>query len=253
MKTVGTLLSGLAVVGLTAAAPAPNLADAADCGSFSVPVARNAAYKAHGPLALAKVYHKYGKTLPDDLAAAVARFRSSQRKARRATGSVSNAPEQYDSEYISGVQIGTPAQTLPLDFDTGSSDLWVFSTETSSREVDGQTLYSPSKSSSAQKLQGESWKISYGDGSSSSGDVYSDVVSIGGLSVKGQAVESATTVSSTFTEDTGSSGLLGLGFSNINTVSPNQQKTFFANAQSSLDKPVFTANLKHGAGKCLLS
>jgi aspergillopepsin I len=125
--------------------------------------------------------------------------------------------------------------------------LWVFSTETSGSG--GQTLYSPSKSSTAKKLSGATWSISYGDGSSSSGDVYTDVVTIGGLTVSSQAVESAKKVSSAFTSDTDSSGLLGLAFSSINTVSPTQQKTFFDNAKSSLSSPVFTADLKHGAGK----
>ena len=62
----------------------------------------------------------------------------------------------------------------------------------------------------------------------------------------GQAVELAKTISSEFAQDQ-SDGLLGLAFSSINTVKPDQQQTFFANAESSLDSPLFTANLKKGA------
>jgi hypothetical protein len=123
---------------------------------------------------------------------------------------------------------------------------WVFSTETPSSEVEGQALYSPGSSSSAQLLSGYSWSITYGDGSSSSGDVYDDVVSVGGVSFASQAVESAQQVSSQFSSDTASSGLLGLAFSSINTISPTSQNTFFDNVKSSLASPLFTANLLKG-------
>jgi hypothetical protein len=41
------------------------------------------------------------------------------------TSVISAEDQQNDSEYLAQVQIGTPAQTVTLDFDTGSSDLWV--------------------------------------------------------------------------------------------------------------------------------
>lgn len=34
-------------------------------------------------------------------------------------------PMDYDYEFVSPIQIGTPPQTLYLDFDTGSADLYV--------------------------------------------------------------------------------------------------------------------------------
>ncbi len=226
-------------------------------GSFSVHQVRNNKFAGrHGPLALAKAYNKFGAQMPDDLSAAVARITAELGLERRSTGSATTTPEQYDSEYLTPVSIGTPAQVLNLDFDTGSSDLWVFSSELPKSSINGQAIYTPSKSSTSKKLKGASWSISYGDGSSSSGDVYNDVVTVGGLKVSSQAVETAKTVSSEFSQDGSNDGLLGLAFSSINTVSPSQQNTFFDNAAANLDSPLFTADLRAGQRKyppaCLL-
>lgn len=152
-------------------------------------------------------------------------------------------------EYLTPVQIGTPPQTVMLDFDTGSSDLWVFSSTTPTTQSQGHQLYTSNKSSTATTVQGAKWKITYGDGSGASGTVFQDVVSVGGVSVKSQAVEAATTVSGSFVQDTDTSGLLGLAMDSINTVTPTAQKTFFSNAMKNLAMPLFTANLKQGRGE----
>ncbi|KAH6895402.1 aspartic peptidase domain-containing protein [Thelonectria olida] len=210
--------------------------------NFTVEQVKNTKFIRNGSLALAKAYNKYGVPLPKALEETISGFNR-----RRSEGSATTTPVESDSEWLTPVQIGTPAQTLTLDFDTGSSDLWVFSTETSSSQVNGQTLYSPSKSSTSKKVTGATWSIQYGDGSSSSGDVWTDKVTVGGLTVSAQAVEAAKSVSSSFTSESDLDGLLGLGFSSINTVTPKKQKTFFDNALSTLDSPVFTADLKHNA------
>ncbi|KAK0624558.1 secreted aspartic proteinase precursor [Bombardia bombarda] len=242
MPSLAALLAAttLAAGGFASAIPT-RIGTTANTGNASLTQVRNPHYVRHGPIALAKVYRKYGVPLSDDLQAAVNRIVQ-----KRSTGSATTTPEDYDVEYLTPVSIGTPAQVLNLDFDTGSSDLWVFSSETPSSEVSGQAIYTPSKSTTAKKLSSATWEISYGDGSSSSGDVYLDKVTVGGLSVSSQAVEAAQKVSSEFTSDSANDGLLGLAFSSINTVSPTQQKTFFDNAKSSLTSPVFTADLKAG-------
>lgn len=123
----------------------------------------------------------------------------------------------------------------------------MFSSELASASTTGHNVYNPSNSKTSKLLTGETWSISYGDGSSASGNVYADTVSVGKTTATSQAVECAETISSQFQSDTGSDGLLGLAFDAINTVTPDKQKTFFDNAKSSLLAPLFTANLKKGA------
>lgn len=229
------LTAGLA--GLAAAAPS---APVPKVGTFSVNQVRNPGYVAHGPYQLAKTYLKYGATLPPSLSKIMADIKLK----KRSTGTAKAVPEQYDIQYLTPVNIGTPAQKLNLDFDSGSSDLWVFSTDTPSSQVNGQAQYDPSKSSTAKKMSGATWSITYGDGSASAGYVYTDVVNVGGISFDSQAVETATKVSSSFSRDSNNDGLLGLAFSQLNAVEPKSQKTWFDNLKESLDDAVWTADLK---------
>ncbi|KAH6695649.1 endothiapepsin [Plectosphaerella plurivora] len=246
MHNFGTfLVSLLAATGYAAVVPKIGVPEQ-ETGTFSVRALPNPGFQhRNGAIALAKAYHKFGKEAPVDVAQAAGNA-TAARLTKRTTGSATTTPEDSDVEYLTPVQIGTPAQTLNLDFDTGSSDLWVFSTETPSSQVNGQTRYNPASSSTSTKVSGSTWSISYGDGSSSSGDVYTDKVTIGGLTVAKQAVEAAQKVSASFTSDP-LDGLLGLAFSTINTVKPTKQKTFFDNAKASLNAPLFTADLKHAA------
>ncbi|EOA81928.1 uncharacterized protein SETTUDRAFT_156821 [Exserohilum turcica Et28A] len=157
---------------------------------------------------------------------------------------------QNDSLYLCEVGIGTPEQKLYLDFDTSSADLWVWSTELpksilqSANPANQQVAFDASKSSTFKKLDNATWKISYGDSSSASGDVGTDVLDLGGLKVENQAIELAKELSQQFAQGNGS-GLLGLAFSSINTVKPDQQKTPVDNiiAQQPERSQLFTAYL----------
>ncbi|EXK77268.1 hypothetical protein FOQG_18014 [Fusarium oxysporum f. sp. raphani 54005] len=132
-------------------------------------------------------------------------------------GEVTAEDVPFDSMYLCEVSIGTPPQKFNLDFDTGSADLWVFSTELSKRIQEGHNVFNPLTSSSFNELTDKTWKISYGDGSSASGDCGSDDVTIGGLTIKNQTVELASQLDQQFARGKGD-GLLGLAFPQINTV-----------------------------------
>jgi hypothetical protein len=165
--------------------------------------------------------------------------------ATNGTGSVTATPEQGDVEYLAPISIG--GQTMNMDFDSGSSDLWVFNTQLATASQTGHTNFNPSTSTTFKLMQGASFSISYGDGSGAAGNVGTDTVNIGGATVTSQAIELATAVSASFVQDTQSNGLVGLAFSKLNTVKPTQQKTFFGNAMATLPMPVFTADLRHAA------
>jgi len=154
---------------------------------------------------------------------------------------------QNDLEYVVPVTIGTPGVTLNLDFDTGSSDLWVWSSELTN-QGSGHNVYNPKNSSSAKALAGATWNISYGDGSSASGNVYTDTVKIGSVAIPAQAVELAEKLSAQFAQGEGSDGLLGLAWPALNTVQPQAQKTPVENMidRGLIPQGLFTVALDKG-------
>lgn len=197
----------------------------------------------NGAAALGKTFRKYGWEVPDATSRKVTTSQELAADPIRGEGTVKATPEEGDASFLSPVSIG--GQTLMLNFDTGSSDLWVFNTDLSTEQTQGHSVFDPKKSKTFKPMGGASFKISYGDSSAASGAVGTDTVNIGGAKVEGQAIELATTITNSFLQDVDSDGLVGLAFGSINTVKPRRQKTFFENVKATLDKPVFTANLRH--------
>ncbi|KAH6851332.1 aspartic peptidase domain-containing protein [Chaetomium sp. MPI-CAGE-AT-0009] len=192
-------------------------------GRATLSQVRRPNYRFNGARQVYRTYLKYGVPAPDDLIKAVAHTDAlNSAAAKRDTGSAAATPidPRFDIAYVTPVTIGTPPQMLQLDLDTGSSDLWVFSSHMPASQVRGQQIYAPDKSSTSKLLDGHSWSITYGDGSASRGNVYTDNFTIGGITVESQAVETAQQVSSSFTTEDNIDGLVGLGFSTLNTVRP---------------------------------
>ena len=145
------------------------------------------------------------------------------------TGDVPAEDVQNDVQYLAEVGLGTPAQNLRLNFDTGSSDLWCWSTELPSTlqsegKKTGHAIFDASKSSTWKDSPGQTWQMQYEDGSTARGDVGTDTLLIGGLSIENQAIERASQLSEQFRQSEGD-GLLGLAFGKINMVKPDHVET----------------------------
>jgi hypothetical protein len=84
-------------------------------GSFTITQQPNPNYNSsglNGVAALQYAYNKFGRKIDVSVLAGVF-----------GTVPTSPWPSTYDREYITSVSIGTPPQVLPMDIDTGSSDL----------------------------------------------------------------------------------------------------------------------------------
>ncbi|KAF8265090.1 acid protease [Lactarius quietus] len=118
--------------------------------------------------------------------------------------------------WYGSITVGTPAVTYTVDFDTGSSDLFLPGSDCGST-CDGHTLYNPSASSTSGDF-GQTFELQYGDGSTVRGKQYTDTVTLSGYKATGQRFGAATTYSSGFESHSfPADGLLGMGYESISS------------------------------------
>ncbi|KAI9012059.1 rhizopuspepsin 6 precursor [Phycomyces nitens] len=222
MKLSASIAALLAIASFSAVKAAPTVSTVPTGNTHTFTLTNNPSFKPNATRAVLKARGKY------------ARF--SNDPTTFASGTVPMIDYGGDIEYYGTVKVGTPAQSLKLDFDTGSADLWFASTLCTTCGS-GQTKYNPSKSSTY-KSSTKTWSISYGDGSSASGTVGYDTVNLGGLSITGQGIELAKKESSSFQSDP-VDGLLGLAFDSIITASGVKTPMDNLISQGLITKPIF--------------
>eukprot|EP01129_Flabellula_baltica_P003020 TRINITY_DN12882_c0_g1_i1.p1 TRINITY_DN12882_c0_g1~~TRINITY_DN12882_c0_g1_i1.p1 ORF type:complete len:449 (+),score=111.14 TRINITY_DN12882_c0_g1_i1:67-1413(+) len=143
-----------------------------------------------------------------------------------------------DAQYYGEISLGTPAQTFTVVFDTGSSNLWIPSSDCPLWVIgcDLHNRYNH-KHSKTYVANGEKFAIQYGSGAVS-GYLSTDVMSIGGVQIANQ----------TFAEVTGEpgiafiaaafDGIMGLAF---DTISVDHVTPVWYNmlSQKLVPEPVF--------------
>ncbi|KAF8327281.1 acid protease [Cantharellus anzutake] len=108
--------------------------------------------------------------------------------------------------WYGNVSIGSPPVIFTTVFDTGSSDLFI--PDISCENCGQHTRYNSSSSSTSRDV-GKSFNVTYAGGASSSGQLYTDDVTVAGLKAKDQTLGSATNYAPVF-QTASTDGLLGL-------------------------------------------
>jgi len=168
----------------------------------------------------------------------------------RQTGTGDRLTNHLNTEYTGVISLGTPPQDFEVVFDTGSSDLWVYSSKCSWKEIACWLHHSFKGSKSSTYYPSDiPFTISYVSGSMS-GVLSADKLSINGLEIKNQSFAEATNLPGAIFRRSKLEGILGLAFPEIATSG----KTVWENLleQSVIANDIFSfymnKNTRKGAG-----
>ena len=240
----------------TTAAPGPTSAAAISTGASSpiAPSAASAAAPSPAELGLAQVESQLATplSLPVEL------------QKRGSSGMVpltDYMSGSMDVLYYGPISIGTPAQSLTVDFDTGSADLWVsglcFPTSLTNPQLPvncaGCTSQQFNASASSSYVnKNTAFSVEYGSGSVS-GTLAQENVQMANTAVNGQYFGAVNSESADFYSNP-NSGVIGMAFS---AISSSGKPTYFENliSNKAVAAPLFGFHLTRkqvtGSGLCI--
>jgi saccharopepsin len=145
-------------------------------------------------------------------------------ESKYALGESIDIKDYMNAQYFIEVEVGTPPQVFTVVPDTGSSNLWMYSSSCWSIPCFYHPKFHADKSSTYKK-DGQKFDIEYGSGSVG-GKVGTDIAKIGDVSAE-MSFGEITKVSGMSFYVSQMSGILGLAY---DTISVDGLKTFFDNA-----------------------
>ncbi|CAM4831894.1 unnamed protein product [Rotaria magnacalcarata] len=144
----------------------------------------------------------------------ISNYKSSLRFKGRTNPVTQSLFNQANYYWTGVISIGTPGKTFIIDFDTGSTDLWVPSIQCLS--TCGQKAKYNSSSSKTSQANGALLEITYGDDSYVNGIFINDTVTIESLPVLNQAFAEAMNMSGF--SSSAFDGVLGLAYPSLGTL-----------------------------------
>ncbi|KPI41215.1 putative aspartic-type endopeptidase OPSB [Cyphellophora attinorum] len=147
--------------------------------------------------------------------------------------------------YWLNITVGTPPQAIALDIDTGSSDLVVISSSVKACSDAGMCrggAFDSAKSSTYQLILQNGSDVAYGDGTEFIGDLFTDVMSVGGIDIKKGALFAGLTnglINGSITND--GIGTIGIGYRALSGITPLTEQ-----ANGTLPPTVVSAMVESG-------
>ncbi|KAH7914900.1 acid protease [Hygrophoropsis aurantiaca] len=167
---------------------------------------------------------------------------------KRSNGSEALA-DSNELLWFGNVSVGTPPKTFTIDFDTGSSDIFLAGPKCGASCL-GHTIFNPNSSSTSKDL-GQTFNATYGKGNAF-GELYTDVVTVAGYTATNQTIIVAEQYGDAFSDqDFPPDGLMGLAFQRLTGY---DSPPFFLNliTQKAVPEPVFAVKLADNGSELLL-
>ncbi|KAI8144503.1 aspartic peptidase domain-containing protein [Fennellomyces sp. T-0311] len=190
MKTSLCWFAGLALLSLGASA---------EDNSFNIELEQKKGMVMNTPARLRKALNKYNL-----------KSRVSPARLNMASSTIDLSSVHVDVEYVGTIGIGNPPQLFQMDFDTGSSDIWVPHVDCT--HCGSHPRFDPQDSSTFTKNTNQTWGLRYGDGSGVQGTIGQDTVHLGDISHPNQVLGLVDNESSDLAMDPELDGIFGLAY-----------------------------------------
>jgi hypothetical protein len=131
-----------------------------------------------------------------------------------------------------------------MDFDTGSSDIWVPSVSCG-ESCGTHRRFDPSKSSTLSESQNKTWALQYGDGSSVIGYTAKDTVHLSTVSQPNRLIGLVSRETPELAQDKFLDGIFGLGFPPLSYTGVNSSIVEDLFLAGSIPAPIVSFHLGH--------